>query len=134
MVGHVKPAFAPAPEVRNVVPYDNSGSTFLNITVWHNVEIPDHYVNIIEVINGANTTDLTIGVQNLAPDGTFFIIYDLGPTLGNPQITVKAHCTVNNWSITNWTGQVPEYQMSLFLLALILTTSIAILAFRRIKQ
>lgn len=127
-----KPVFAPVPVVQNVVPHDVGGSTYLDITVLHSIEIPSHYVNTIEVVLGSNTTDLTTGVQTLAPDGTFTVSYDLGPISGTPTITVKAHCIIDGPSITNWTGQVPEFTIPILMLILTFIASIAALALRKI--
>jgi len=74
---------------------------------------------------GANTTDLTIGVQPLSPDSTFTVSYNLGPISGSPTITVKAHCIVNGWSTPfDWTGAIPEFSVLTLLVALILFGSV----------
>ena len=125
------PAFAIVPEVRNVVAYDVGGSTYLNITIYHYPEDLSHYVNATEVIMGSNTTDLTIGVQTLNASNMFTISYDLGPVVGTPTITVKAHCIVNGWSTVDWTGQVPEFSLPTLLLIFALSASIAVLVFRK---
>jgi hypothetical protein len=85
------------------------------------------------VTMGANTTDLSIGVQNLSSDDTFAVPYDLGPVSGTTTITVQAHCNVHGWSIVNWTGVIPEFQLLVLLLMLVLTGSIAVLFSRKIK-
>ena len=125
------PAFAIVPEVRNVVAYDVGGSTYLNVTVYHTPEQADHYVNSIEAIMGSNTTDLIIGVQTLNASDMFTISYDLGPVSGTPTITVKAHCNIHGWSTVNWTGQVPEFSLTMLLLIFALNASIAVLIFRK---
>jgi len=130
-----EPVFAIVPEVRNVVAYNVGGSTFLNITVYHYPEdasIP-HYVDIIRVTVGTNTTDLTIGPKPLSPDDTFIVSYNLGPVEGTPTATVQVHCIVNGWSVVNWTGQVPEFSLPVLLLTLVLVTSLAVFVFRKIK-
>ena len=82
------PVFAIVPVVQNVVVYDVGGTTYLNVTVFHDPEIVSHYVNVIEVSYGSNTTDMTIGVQ---PSTTFTITYVVGPVTDSPTATVKAH-------------------------------------------
>jgi len=125
------PVLAVVPEVRNVVPYDVGGSTYLNITVYHTPEIADHYVNMINVAMGSNTTTLTIGVQSLTPQDTFTVSYDLGPTQGTPSITVKAHCILHGWSAVNWSGTVPEYSLPVLLMALTLVSASAVFLHRK---
>jgi len=131
--GFVVPVFAVVPEVRSVVPWNSGGSTVLNVTVYHTPEISLHYVDAVEVTMGANTTDLTIGVQNLSPDSTFTVSYDLGPVSGAPAITVKAHCSVNGWSTVDWSGTIPEFRLPVLLLTLILTGSLVVLFNHRLK-
>jgi desulfoferrodoxin (superoxide reductase-like protein) len=125
--------FAVVPEVRSVVPWNNGSSVILNVTVYHTPEISVHHVDAIEVTMGANTTDLSIGVQNLSPDDTFTVPYDLGPVSGTTAITVRPHCNVHGWSIVNWTGVIPEFQLLILLLALVLAGSIAVLFKGKIK-
>lgn len=88
-------ASAIVPVVQNVTVYNVGGNTHLNITVLHTPEIQSHYVDTIEVTFGSNTTDLTIGVQQLRPDDTFVITYDVGSVPGTPETTVRVHCIVN---------------------------------------
>jgi hypothetical protein len=127
------PVLAVVPEVRNVVPYDVGGSTYLNITVYHTPEIADHYVNMINVTLGSNTTTLTIGVQSLTQD-TFTVSYDLGPTQGTPSITVQAHCIINGWSAVNWSGTVPEFSLLPLLMALALLGASAVFLHQKNKH
>lgn len=128
------PVLAVVPEVRNVVPYDVSGSTYLNITVYHTPEIADHYVDMVDVTMGSNTTTLTIGVQSLTPQDTFTIPYDLGPTQGTPSITVRARCVLNGWSTVNWSGTVPEYSLPVLLMALALASASTVFLHRKNKR
>ena len=125
---------AVVPEVRNVVPYDVGDSTYLNITVYHTPEIADHYVNMINVTMGSNTTTLTIDVQSLTPQDTFTVSYDLGPTQGTPSITVQAHCVLNGWSAVNWSGIVPEFSLLPLLMALVLFGASAVFLHRKNKR
>jgi hypothetical protein len=128
------PVLAVVPEVRNVVPYDVGGSTYLNITVYHTPEIADHYVNMINVTMGSNTTTLTLSVQTLTPQDTFTVSYDLGPTQGTPSITVKAHCVLHGWSAVNWSGTVSEYSLPVLLMALALVSASAVFLHRKNKR
>lgn len=125
---------AVVPEVRNVVPYDVAGSTYLNITVYHTPEIADHYVDMIKVTMGSNTTTLTIGVQSLTPQDTFTVSYDLGPTQGTPSVTAEAHCIIHGWSTVNWSGTVPEYSLPVMLMTLALVSASAVFLHRRNKH
>jgi hypothetical protein len=127
-----KPAFAVVPEVRNVIPYPVGGSTYLNVTVYHTPEIPSHYVNVIMVTVDTNSTSLTIDVQPLNPDDTFYVQYDMGPISGTPTIHVEVHCIVNGWS-AEWIGSIPEYPTPA-LLTMMFVLSAAILVFHRIKR
>jgi desulfoferrodoxin (superoxide reductase-like protein) len=128
------PVLAVVPEVRNVVPYDVGGSTYLNITVYHTPEIADHYVNMINVTMGSNTTTLTLSVQTLTPQDTFTVSYDLGPTQGTPSITVKAYCVLHGWSAVNWSGTVSEYSLPVLLMALALVSASAVFLHRKNKR
>lgn len=128
------PVLAVVPEVRNVVPYDVGGSTYLNITVYHTPEIADHYVDMIKVTMGSNTTTLTIGVQSLTPQDTFTVSYDLGPTQGTPSITAEAHCIIHGWSTMNWSGTVPEYSLPVVLMTLALVSASAVFLHRKNKR
>lgn len=137
----MSPAFAIVPEVRSVIPYNVGGTTYLNITVYHQPEEASHYVNIIRVIMGGNTTDMTIGVRPLTPPDlmNFTVTYPLGSVSGTPTITVDAHCKVNGWASdnlppTNWTGQIPEFSSAALLITLTLVTLVAALVFRRFRS
>jgi len=125
--------FAVVPEVRSVVPWNNGTSVTLNVTVYHTPEISVHHVDVIEVTMGANTTDLGISIQDLSPDDTFTVSYNLGPVSGTPTITVRAHCNVHGWSTVNWSGVIPEFQVSILPLALVLAGSVAAFFSRKIK-
>ena len=107
--GFIKPAFSHPTDVRDVVPRDMDGATYLNITVWHNVESSLHFVDIIEVTWGSNTTSLTFDPKSLSPDGTFVVDYNLGPVSETTTIIVRARCTITGYSgATSWTGTIPE--------------------------
>lgn len=124
-------AYAIVPVVQIVTVFDADGNTYLNVTVMHTPEIEIHYVNLIEVIIDSNTTDLTIGVQQLRPDNTFVITYDVGPVTGTPTATVRAHCTFNGWSSSNWIGPIPEFSMMPLVLFLVTIASMTTIFLRK---
>ena len=128
------PVLAVVPEVRNVVPSDVGGSAYLNVTVYHTPEIADHYVDMIRVTMGSNTTTLTISVQSLTPQDTFTVPYDLGPTQGTPNVTVEAHCIIHGWSAVNWSGTVPEYSLTALLMTLALISASGVFLYRKNKR
>jgi hypothetical protein len=140
-VDAVSPVSAIIPTVQEVVPYDVGGSTYLNITVHHTPQdptaIPPHYVNIIKVTMGTNTTQLTINsIPVSPPNNNFTVTYDLGPISGTPSITVDAHCLVNGWasqSSGHWTGAVPEFSLPMLLLVMIAVLSIGVFVSRKAK-
>jgi len=132
----VSPAFAIVPEVRSVIPYDVGGTTYLNVTVYHQPEDSVHYVRFIRVIIGGNTTDLTIGPQPLTPPDlvNFTVAYPLGSVSGTPTITVDAYCTFHGWASdnlppTDWVGQIPEFSSAALLITLALVTVAAVFVF-----
>jgi hypothetical protein len=131
--GLARPAFAIVPQIWNVVPYPVDGSTYLNVTVYHTPEISTHYVNVIMVTMDTNSASLIIGVQNLNPDDTFFVQYDLGPISGTPTAHVEAHCIINGWS-DEWIGPVPEYSAPALILTMMFAVSATVLSFQRIKR
>jgi len=129
-----QPVSAIVPAIQNVTVFEVGGSTYLNVTVLHTPEIQGHYVDTIEVILGSNTTDLTIGVQELNPDDTFVITYDIGPVTAAPEATIRAHCIVNGWSVTNWTGTIPEFPIMTLTLLMFAATSLVMILLRKNKM
>jgi hypothetical protein len=129
--------FAIQPQVRNVVPYNIGGSTFLNVTVYHYPEdasIP-HHVDKIEVTTGGNTMDMSIGVEPPSADNTFNVTYNLGPVSGTPTITVRVHCIVNGWSTPyDWTGTVAEFPVPTLVVVFALCASTGVYASRKTKR
>jgi len=123
------PVFANIPTVQNVIVYNVGGTTYLNVTVFHDTENPSHHVDMIEVSYGSNTTDMTIGVQLST---TFTITYVVGPVADSPTATVRAHCNVHGWS-SEWTGQIPEFPSSMMLMAFLLLISLITIVFRKAK-
>jgi len=124
----VRPVLSHPAEIRDVVPRDVGGVTYLNITVWHDANSSVHYVDIIEVTDGANTTSLPIDPQSLEADGTFAIDYNMGSVSGTPIIIVRARCTITGYSgAVSWTGKIPEFSSVIVLSAFIISTLIAII-------
>jgi len=133
----VKLSFAIVPEVRSVAVYSEGGDTILNITIYHYPEeiITPHYVDIIRITVGENAPiEYSIGVQPLTSQNTFNITYNLGQVSGTPSVLVEAHCIVNGWSTSNWSGQVPEFSLATLLLMLTLSTSLILVGFRKVRQ
>jgi hypothetical protein len=126
-VNLASPSFADIPRVENVVVYESGGSTFLNITVYHNTETSSHYVNIIEVAFGTNTTDWNIDPMALSLASTFNVTYDVGPVAGNPTATVRANCIQHGWSSQDWSGPIPEFQTTVLLSSLLIMLIAAII-------
>lgn len=127
-----RPASAIVPVVQDVTVFNVDGNTYLNITVFHTPEIVSHYVNTIEVTFESNTTDLTIGVQQLSLDNTFVITYDVGPVTGTPTATVRVHCIVDSWSATR-TAMIPEFTSTVLPLVLIALISMVVILARKGK-
>ncbi len=138
-INAVSPVSAIVPTVQKVVPYNVGSSTYLNITVQHAPQDPtiSHYVNIIQVTMGTNTTQLNINsIPVSPPNNNFTVTYDLGPISGTPSITVDAHCLVNGWASQNswdWTGTVPEFSLPMLLLVMIAVLSIAVFISRKAR-
>lgn len=125
-----KAAFADPAHVLNVVPNSVDDRVILNITIRHSVNTTFHHVNFVEVVMEANRTSLPIASHPLAPDGTFFVLYDLGQVSGTPTVTVNVSCSFTGWSgATTWTGPVPEFSLQALLITLTLTSSMMVLAY-----
>jgi len=128
--------FADTPQVRNVVVWDDGGDTKLNATVYHNGEVPGHFVDLLTVTLTGGTDPFQnftqTGPHTLDPGtSTFNVTLDVGPVSGSPLATVQAHCNLHGWSSQNWTGVVPEYFQVMFPLMLFVTTSLVLLLFKR---
>jgi len=128
--------FADTPQVRNVVVWDDGGTTRLNVTVYHNGEVPGHFVDLLTVTltGGANPFQnfTQTGPHTLDPDtSTFNVTPDIGPVSDTPLATVQAHCNLHGWSSQNWTGAVSEYAQVMFVLTLSVTMSLVLLLFKR---
>ncbi len=127
----MKPAFSHHPEVRDVFPFDTDGYTYLNITVWNDIQISGHYVDTIRVVDGDNVTSLTIGPQALKPDGTFVVEYAVGSVSGTPTVVVSARCTISGYGPTTWTGQIPEVVSLIHLSLLMIGSLVPLLFFKK---
>lgn len=126
-----QPVYATVPVVQNVTVFDVGGNTYLNITVFHTPENQSHYVDKVEVILGSNTTDLTVGVQPPGVVSIFTVTYDVGPVADTPTATVRAHCIVDGWSATNWTGTVPEFPVATLTFLLVFLASLVMIWLRK---
>lgn len=129
--------FAEIPKIRNVMVWNDGGNIKLNVTVYHNEETPDHYVDTLSVTltSGANLSQSfpQSGPHTLDPDTlTFNVTLDIGQVSDAPLATVRAHCTLDGWSSENWTGAVPEYSQQMLLALLAVVMSVALLA-RKIR-
>lgn len=123
----VNPVLSHPAEIRDVVPRDEGGVTYLNITIWHDTNSSFHHVDLVEVTNGANITSLPVDPQPLEADGTFTVDYCMGPISGTPIIVVRARCTITGYSeAISWTGKIPEFSSVIVLLVFIITTLIFI--------
>jgi hypothetical protein len=135
LIGFVlaRPVLADQPQVRSVIVYSDGGRTLLNMTIYHNTEIPSHYVNNIQVIIGSNTTTWNISPQTLASDLTFNITYDAGVVAGSPTATIRAHCNIHGNS-SDWSGVIPEFPIPTILLMLVIILfSFSTFVLRRIR-
>lgn len=45
----------------------------------------------------------------------------------------RAYCTINLWSVQDWTGQIPEFTMPMLLLAFIMASFVVVFVHRRGK-
>ncbi len=125
------PAFAGIPVVQNVVVWNNGGNTILNVTVNHSpASPPTHYVNLIEV-NVSGTIHTFNLIQNIT---TFTYPCNIGPIGAAQDATVRAHCIVNGYSPVYGPVQVPEFLLPILLLTMMLGTSLAIYASRKIRR
>jgi hypothetical protein len=124
--GLMKTAFADVPRVDNVIVWSSGGDTILNVTVTHNDRSAIHYVDQIEVGYGLITKYFNFTSQ---ASTSFTVVCNLGPVEDAPTATVKAHCNTHGWSTQNWTGQIPEFSLTLAILTLIIATLLASLAY-----
>jgi hypothetical protein len=131
-LGSTRNIFADTPQIRNVIVWNDGGSTKLNVTVYHNGEVAGHYVDTLSVTvtSGTNLSQTfpQSGPHALDPDTlTFNVTLDIGLVSGTPLATVRAHCNSHGWSSQNWTGMVPEYSQLTLLLMLAAALPVALL-------
>jgi hypothetical protein len=123
-----KPALADTPQVRSVVAWNDGGDTKLNLTIYHNGEVPGDYVDSITVVVTTGTPNVSQTFPQSGPHTldqstlTFNVTVNLGPLSDTPMAQVKAHCDMHGWS-DPWTGTIPEYESPLLLLILTEATS-----------
>lgn len=124
------PVIAGYPVVNDVIVFEDAGNTMLNVTVFHSPQTPAHYLDFVEV--DLNGTILTFPVDH-RPETSFTVTCDLGPIIGAPTATVRAHCRIDGYSQSSFGPiVVPEFPKSSLLLILVLTTFIgAILRSRK---
>jgi hypothetical protein len=124
-------AFAIVPEVQDVVVWSKDGDTILNVTVYHDPDLPpSHYADFVEVDIGGNIQTFPISQQN----GTTFVVQcNLGSIEGTPLATVKAHCTIHDYSPSSDPIEIPEFSLLSFLLALSIITIVVFVVFRKMK-
>lgn len=117
-----RPVFAGYPMVNDVVVFEDAGNTMLNVTVFHSPQNPAHYLDFVEV--DLNGTILTFPVD-YRPENTFTVTCDLGPIIGDPTATVRAHCNIDGYSQSSFGPiVVPEFLNSSLLLMFLLAISI----------
>jgi hypothetical protein len=127
---------ADVPQVRNVVVWDDGGTTKLNVTVYHSDEVPSHLVDLLTVTltSGPNLFQEfpQTGPHTLdSSTRTFNVTLDIGSVSDAPLATVQAHCNLHGSSSQNWTGTVPEYAQVMFMLTLSVTIWLVLLLCKR---
>jgi len=133
-----KPALADTPQVRSVIAWNDGADTKLNLTIYHNGEVPGHYVDSITVIVTIGTPNVSQTFPQSGPHIldqstlTFNVTLNFGPLSDTPLAQVRAHCNVHGWS-DPWTGSIPEYELPLLLLTLAGATSTFLVAKRKFR-
>jgi hypothetical protein len=134
-----RPALADIPQVRSVVPWNDGADTKLNLTIYHNGEVPGHYVDSITVIVTTGTPNVSQTFPQSGPHIldqstlTFNVTLNFGPLSDTPLAQVRAHCNVHLWS-DPWTGSIPEYEVPILLLALTGATSLFVVVKRKSRM
>jgi len=135
----VKPALADTPQVRSVIVWNDGADTKLNLTIYHNGEVPGHYVDSITVIVTTGTPNVSQTFPQSGPHIldqstlTFNVTLNFGPLSDTPLAQVKAHCNVHGWS-DPWTGSIPEYELPILLLTLTGATSLFLVVKRKSRM
>jgi hypothetical protein len=118
------PALADVPQVLSVIAWNDGGDTKLNVTIYHNGEVPGHYIDIIKVTVTSGTPNVSQTFPQSGPHNldqsthTFNVTLNIGPLSDTPLAQVEAHCNIHGWSEINWTGSIPEYGLPILLLTL----------------
>jgi hypothetical protein len=134
-----RPALADVPQVISVVAWNDGGDTKLNVTIYHNGEVPGHYVDSINVTVTIGTKTVSQTFPQSGPHTldqnthTFNVTLNFGPLSDTPLAEVQAHCTIYGWSEINWTGSIPEYGLPLLLLTLAGATSVLLMIKHRTR-
>ena len=135
-----RPVLADVPQVKSVVAWNDGGDTKLNVTIYHNGEVSDHYVDRINVTVTSGTPNVSQTFPQSGPHildqstHTFNVTLNLGPLSDTPLATVQAHCNVDGWTADpQWTGSIPEYGLPLLLLTLAGATSALLMIKRRTR-
>lgn len=129
---------ADTPEVRSVVAWNDGGDTKLNVTIYHNGEVPGHYVDSITVGITTGTPNVSQTFPQSGPHVldqstlTFNVTLNIGPLLDTPLATVRAHCIIHGWS-ADWTGTIPEYGLPSMLLTLAGASAAILILKRKIR-
>jgi hypothetical protein len=121
----VAPVEAIVPQVQDVIVWNNGGDTILNITVHHTPVTVLHHVDRIEVDVDGSITNYPVD----QPSTTFIFQANLGQITGTPSARVRAHCTVDGWSIWFETLQIPEFT-SWIILPLFMTATFIVIFYR----
>ncbi len=117
------------PIINDVVVFEDSGITKLNVTVFHSPQYSIHYLDSIEVDLNGSVASFPVAHR---PENTFTITCDLGPILGTPTATVRAHCNVDGYSQSSYGPiVVPEFPAISLLIVLVLTSLAATFLFNK---
>lgn len=126
-----KSAAAIIPQIQNVLVWESGGDVIVNVTVFHTpVSPPTHYVSKIEV-NVSGTNHVFEFTQQTE---LFTFPCNIGPISGTPLAQVRAYCVFDLYS--PWTDpiEIPEFQMPILLITLLLGTAFAAFVSLKIKD
>ena len=133
-----RPALADTPQVRSVIAWNDGADTKLNITIYHDGEVPGHYVYNITVVVTTGTPNVSQTFPQSGPHIldqstlTFNVTVNIGPLSDTPMAQVKAYCNLDGPS-DPWTGSIPEYEVPILLLTLTGATSTFLVAKRKLR-
>jgi hypothetical protein len=133
-----KPCFADVPQVRNVTVWKDGANTMLNVTVYHNQEIPSHRVDSLTVTFATGGNPPQTFPQNdphaLDPiTSTFNVTLNIGSATDSPVATVQAHCNIHGNSSQNWTRTVPEFPLTILTTLPLALSSLLVVLLRKSK-